>query len=400
MGQAGEVLVIEAIIQNITIKTRKRALDSGKVASLAESINQIGLLHPVAIDEYFNLLAGLHRIEACKRLGWQTIPAIIRQNGDALLAELTEIDENLIRNELTVLEQGEHLARRDEVLAEMGQRKPDHRPKKGIESTSFLKSTADIAMEAGISKSTTQQRKQIANKLSDEVKDVIRDTELADRATDLLQLARLDSDAQKDAVSRVLSGKARNIKQAKKQAKREKQVESIQSTVWPAGKYHAIAIDPPWPYDNRADDESHRAANPYPSMSIEKITRLEVPGLSLDDSILWLWTTNAFMEEAHQIARTWGFEVKTILTWVKDRIGTGDWLRGQTEHCLMAIKGKPVVNLTNQSTVIYGPLREHSRKPEQFYQLVDDLCPGKKVELFGRQVREGWAAYGNELDTF
>lgn len=395
----------EINIQDIVIKNRKRALDTDKVITLADSIKRLGLLHPISIDEHNILQAGLHRIEACKRLGWQTIPAIIRPNGDALLAELIEIDENLIRNELTVLEQSEHLKRRDEVLQEMGMRAEvgwngNQHTTLGGEIISPPKTTADIASEVGLSERVAQQRKQIANNLADEVKDEIRDTELADRATDLLQLARLEPEAQKDAVKRVLSGKARNVKQATKQAKKEKQIEAIKTTVWPTGKYHVIAVDPPWNYENRADDESHRAANPYPPMAIEEITNLQVPDLALDDCILWLWTTNAFVEQAYLVTRAWGFEVKTILTWVKDRIGTGDWLRGQTEHCLMAVRGKPVVNLTNQSTVIYGPLREHSRKPEEFYQLVNELCPGQKVELFARQIRDGWTGYGNELDTF
>lgn len=395
--------MIDASIQDIVIKNRKRLLDTVKVTKLAESIGKIGLLHPIAIDEHNNLLAGLHRIEACKLLGWQAIPAIIRQNGDALLAELTEIDENLIRNELTVLEQGEHLKRRDEVLAEMGVRakQGDNRFTNGRGAESApLKTTAGIAAEVGVSKRRAQERKQIADKITDEVKDAIRETELADRATDLLQLARLSPEEQMDAAQRVLTGKARNVKQAKKQAKKEKQIDDIKTTVWPVGKHHVIVVDPPWKYDNRAEDESHRSANPYPSMTIEEITALKVPDLALDNCILWLWTTNAFMEEAHQIARAWGFEKKTILTWVKDKMGNGDWLRGQTEHCLMCVKGKPTVNLTNQTTVIRGPLREHSRKPEEFYQLVNDLCPGQKVELFARQVREGWTSYGNELDTF
>lgn len=390
-------------LNSILVNGRKRRLDSAKVTKLAESIKQIGLLHPVAIDENGVLLAGLHRMEACKVLGWENIPAIIRQNGDALLAELTEIDENLIRNELTVLEQGEHLSRRDEVLAEMGLRakQGDNRftNGRGVDSTP-LKTTEDIASETGISKSTAKQRKQIANKITDEVKDAIRDTELADKATDLLQLARVAPEEQKDIAERVLAGKARNVKQAKKQARKEKQIDAIKTTTWPEGKYHVIAVDPAWKYDNRADDESHRAANPYPSMSTEEITALEVPDLALDNCVLWLWTTNAFMEEAHQMVKAWGFTKKTILTWVKDRIGNGDWLRGQTEHCLMCVKGKPVINLTNESTVIFGPLREHSRKPDSFYELVEKLCPGQKVELFARQSREGWNAHGNEIEAF
>jgi N6-adenosine-specific RNA methylase IME4 len=84
-------------------------------------------------------------------------------------------------------------------------------------------------------------------------------------------------------------------------------------------------------------------------------------------------------------------------------MGTGDWLRGQTEHCLMCIRGKPVVTLTNQTTLLNGPLRQHSRKPDEFYTMVDNLCPapaGGKVEMFCRQARPGWIAAGAEISKF
>ena len=95
-----------------------------------------------------------------------------------------------------------------------------------------------------------------------------------------------------------------------------------------------------------------------------------------------------------------GLSKETILTWVKHRMGLGDWLRGRTEHCLMAIRGKPVVTLTNQSTALDGPMREHSRKPDEFYTLVESLCPGNKCELFARQPREGWTTTGAEAAKF
>jgi len=82
---------------------------------------------------------------------------------------------------------------------------------------------------------------------------------------------------------------------------------------------------------------------------------------------------------------------------VKNIFGTGDWLRGQTEHCLLATKGRPVVTLSGQSTVLEGKRREHSRKPETFYALVESLCPGSKVELFQRYPRDGWDGHGDEV---
>jgi N6-adenosine-specific RNA methylase IME4 len=109
------------------------------------------------------------------------------------------------------------------------------------------------------------------------------------------------------------------------------------------------------------------------------------------------------MRHAFDIVEAWGFTQKTILTWVKDRMGIGDWLRGQTEHCIMAVRGHLTTTPTNQTTVIHAPRREHSRKPEEFYALVEDLCPaaaGGRLDLFQRRPREGWQGHGNELQRF
>jgi N6-adenosine-specific RNA methylase IME4 len=81
-------------------------------------------------------------------------------------------------------------------------------------------------------------------------------------------------------------------------------------------------------------------------------------------------------------------------------MGTGDWLRGQTEHCIMAIRGKPTVLLKNETTILAENRREHSRKPEGFYKMVEKLCPGSKLEIFSRGGRKGWQAWGGETDKF
>jgi N6-adenosine-specific RNA methylase IME4 len=168
----------------------------------------------------------------------------------------------------------------------------------------------------------------------------------------------------------------------------------------PEGPYRVIVIDPPWRYDKRAEDVTHRGRNPYPDMSVEEICALPVGKLAEESAVLWLWTTNAFMRAAYRCLDAWGFEERTILTWVKDRMGTGDWLRGKTEHCLLAIRGRPLVTLTNQTTVIEASLREHSRKPDEFFVLVEGLCPGSKLEMFARAARPGWAAWGAEKGKF
>lgn len=164
----------------------------------------------------------------------------------------------------------------------------------------------------------------------------------------------------------------------------------------PEGPFRVIVLDPPWRYSARADDPTHRARNPYPDMDLEEIKALPVAALAHTDSIIWLWTTNAFMREAFDCIDAWGFEVKTILTWMKDKMGLGDWLRGRTEHCIMAVRGKPVVTLTNQTTALEAPVGKHSAKPDKFFELVESLCPGSKLEMFARGTRGEWTKWGAE----
>lgn len=168
-----------------------------------------------------------------------------------------------------------------------------------------------------------------------------------------------------------------------------------------AGRFDVIVSDPPWMYEKRATDVTQRGQMPYPPMTTEEICALPVVERAERNCILWLWTTNAFLlRDAPRVLDAWGFQEKTVMTWVKDRMGTGDWLRGKTEHCILAVRGKPTIQLTNQTTELRGVVREHSRKPESFYDLVEALCPGTKLEMFAREPREGWARWGAESELF
>jgi len=163
-------------------------------------------------------------------------------------------------------------------------------------------------------------------------------------------------------------------------------------------KFDVVVIDPPWPYGTEYDEETRRIGSPYPEMSLEEITNIDIP--AKDDCVLWLWTTHKFMRESFKILDKWGFTDKVILTWVKNRMGMGSWLRSKSEFCIMAIKGNPIITLTNQTTILNADVREHSRKPDEFYKMVDSLCVGIKLDYFSREKRDGWYQYGNETNKF
>jgi N6-adenosine-specific RNA methylase IME4 len=188
------------------------------------------------------------------------------------------------------------------------------------------------------------------------------------------------------------SGKVAGVFRRLTVMKQARELEAAPPTL-PRGPFRVIVADPPWRYEGGA-------SLPYPTMAIEDIKAMPVRDIADENSILWLWTTNAHLRVAFDVVESWGFEYKTLLTWVKDRMGTGDWLRGQTEHCILSARGRPILQLVNQTTVLNTIRREHSRKPEEFYELVDHLCPGSKVELFSRQQRRGWLAFGNQTDKF
>jgi len=189
-------------ISDIKVVGRKRELNEEKIRDLANSFKLLGQLQPIVINQDYTLLAGLHRLEAAKLLGWETIKAEVI-SGSQLEDELIEIDENLIRNDLTVLEQAELLQRRNEILKEMGLRRSHGRYPTNSLSDRGLKTTEDIAKEVGLANSTLLRRIQIAQNLVPEVKEKIRNTPIADSTTQLLELARLKPEEQIEVVKQL-----------------------------------------------------------------------------------------------------------------------------------------------------------------------------------------------------
>jgi len=184
----------------------------------------------------------------------------------------------------------------------------------------------------------------------------------------------------------------------------------------PAGKYSVIVLDPPWQYDTKVEDGGTvRGLVDYPTMTLTEIAELPVPELAHQSCMLWLWATNSFLGAAWELAVGWGFSVKTVLTWDKVHHGVGFYLLNVTEHCLVGVRGSPVVDLQGAyarfdeglccapNTMLRCPREEHSRKPRLFYRLVEYLCPcgpEARLEMFAREPREGWVSWGAETAKF
>lgn len=182
-----------------------------------------------------------------------------------------------------------------------------------------------------------------------------------------------------------------------KAAERIKQANPQLST--DADKYSIIYADPPWRYefveaDNRAIE------NQYPTMSLDEICDLPVADVAAEGAMLFMWATSPKLAEAMRVLEAWGFEYRTCMVWVKDKIGMGYYARQRHELLLIARRGEFPVPLPENrpDSVVTAPRTKHSAKPPEFYDLLERMYPDfPKIELFCRQPREGWAVWGNEI---
>lgn len=165
-----------------------------------------------------------------------------------------------------------------------------------------------------------------------------------------------------------------------------------------AERYRTIVADPPWPsMHQRSTYHRGKPERHYPTMPIEDIQALPVSEWAADDAHLWLWGVNRLMEDAFTVVRAWGFTPMSILTWCKPGPGMGYYLRTNTEHCILATRGRPMVPAAPVlSSWFQWPRRRHSEKPDHFFEVVEQTSPGPYLEMFARRGRLGWDSWGNE----
>ncbi len=165
-------------------------------------------------------------------------------------------------------------------------------------------------------------------------------------------------------------------------------------------RFRTILADPPWEHQQQYGAKG--AVMHYPLMSLERIKAMPVAGLAEEDAHLWLWCTNASLRDGYDVAEAWGFTVRSVLTWVKFRLGLGHFLRNSTEHVLFGTRGRAPVLFRSQPTWINAPVEEHSRKPDELYAVIERVSPGPYLELFARRrppSTRGWFIWGNEVDA-
>jgi len=173
------------------------------------------------------------------------------------------------------------------------------------------------------------------------------------------------------------------------------------------GPYGTIMADPPWQFQNRTGKVApeHRRLLRYPTMDLQEIMQLPVRKIASEKSHLYLWVPNALLQEGLSVMRQWGFTYKTNIIWYKvrkdggpDGRGVGFYFRNVTEMILFGVRGsmRTLSPGRTQVNLFATRKREHSRKPDELYNIIEECSPGPYLELFARFTKPGWDQWGNE----
>ena len=182
---------------------------------------------------------------------------------------------------------------------------------------------------------------------------------------------------------------------------------------WPQGRlFGTILADPPWQFENRTGKVApeHRRLSRYGTMTLDEICELPVRDISAEPSHLYLWVPNALLPDGLKVMQAWGFKYVSNIVWEKvrkdgepDGRGVGFYFRNVTELLLFGTRGKNARTLDpgrSQVNVIRSRKREHSRKPDEQYEIIEECSWGPRLELFARGERDGWLSWGAEAQDY
>lgn len=176
-------------------------------------------------------------------------------------------------------------------------------------------------------------------------------------------------------------------------------------------RFATILADPPWQFTNRTGKVApeHRRLCRYPTLSLQEIASLPVAAIAMPTAHLYLWIPNALLPEGLSVMRAWGFTYKSNIIWHKvrkdggsDGRGVGFYFRNVTEIVLFGVRGKNARTLPpgrRQVNLVAARKREHSRKPDELYPIIEACSPGPYLELFARGARENWSSWGDQADA-
>ncbi len=423
---------VQISIADINVGNRLREVEAAKVEALKQSFAELGMRTPITVRMNnegglpFDLSAGAHRLVTAVALGWTEVPAFVRDESK-MDAELWEIDENLARSELSPADRAVFTFRRKELYllkypetAHGGDRKSSGQVGQLIdrqERKSFVAATAELS---GKSERAIRRDADRGEKICEAALRLLRGSRF-DNGTTLDKLKKLPSDVAQIAFVEGLLAEDRRVAAENKQVRAHSQkvkravriarmahiVEKGAATA-PAelGQRYAIYYaDPPWKYEVWSEETGmdRSAENHYPTMDVDEIITL-FHQLGIADpeypAIIFLWCTNAGLrKQGIRVLEECGFEYVHHWVWDKVHQGNGHWGFDCHELLLIGRRGDVVApeKGTQPRTVYQEPKTRHSAKPAYFAETIERIWPDlPKLELFCRDPRPGWDAWGYE----
>jgi len=351
-------------------------LQKEELVGLEESIKNDGCRQPITLWGKI-IVDGHNRYKICteNRIQFRvdSVPKDVIDRTDALL---WIIRNQLHRRNLSTYDRGVLALRLKKEISEKAKeqqiRKPESVPQNSAEQTP-IETRKELAKAARTSHDTIHKIEKIeSSDTTDEIKDDIR--------TGKISINKVYSDI-------------RHKEKVKDNIKLKEESKKLETDK----KYDIILADPPWKYEF-SKTKSRSIEAHYPEMELNAIKEINIP--TRKDSVLFLWATSPKLKDALDIMQSWGYEYKTNMVWVKDKIGMGYYARSQHELLLIGTIGKP--QLPNEkdrpSSIISSTRKEHSKKPSEVYDLIERMYPKQDyLELFARNKRDGWDSWGNEI---
>lgn len=366
-------------LDQIDIGLRHRK-DFGDIAELARSIDSVGLLQPIVVTAGNVLIAGERRLRA-----WQ----LTKYRNEPIPVHTVDLDQ-IVR--------GEH--------AENSNRKPFT-----LSEIVAITRSMEPLVATPVGRPSAEMSASCANKPKGKTVDKVAafagvSPRQIEKAKAVVEAAEANPDQYGgllDAMDRTgrANGPYKRLRVIKQTAAIRQEAPGLPNR----GPYRCIVADMPWPSEPSDEQPADRgrAYFPYPTMSIKQMCEMgpAIRAIAHEHTWLWFWTTNFHLLTGCvlEVLKAWDFTPVTMRTWAKNKMGQGQTLRGQTEHVILAKRGSPVINLTNQTTLLYDEVLEHSEKPGRFYADVETLCPSARyAELFSRRtLPENWDGHGDQV---
>lgn len=400
--------------------------------ALKQDIAERGVQIPVEYDEDGNILDGYHRVRACKELGIEDWPSVIREgmseeeklehayklnvkrrhlsrekkmgvvkqlaeevteDGDRKystrdIADITGIPKSTVSDYFHELSELGQLNLPDKVQGKDGKSRPSTKPKREApEQPTRSKEEAELEAPQG---SNSKPKSIYLHRHADK-----------EKAQEIVIAAKSGDEKAQQDVERLSSGQT-TVKNAHRRLEQKRQKEQAEEPPIPDGKYRILYADPPWKYNDKRDGYTTRAEDHYPTMTIQELCALPVKDLAHDNSVMFLWVPSPILEESFEVVNAWGFNYKTSLIWYKVKHNMGHYSSVRHELLLICTRGSCLPDSKKLINSVQEIERsdKHSEKPEEFREIIDTLYTyGPRIELFARKEAEGWDVWGNEIHT-